>query len=90
MSDIPFKDACAQAMDLMAKGMDVYQKFTCAGCGNRLTMEKPNIFFKQGTCDNCAATTDIEAQGCGYLVHARPEVSAVMLAELLKRRGGNP
>jgi predicted RNA-binding Zn-ribbon protein involved in translation (DUF1610 family) len=45
-----------------------FQKFTCTGCGQRLTMDEPNTFFSTGNCDRCAAVTDIRARGCNYLV----------------------
>jgi len=57
----------AAACDLMiAQGRDIYQKFTCRGCGQRLTMEEPNRLYTHGTCDKCGAVTDIERQGCNY------------------------
>jgi len=66
--DHPFYEVTAQAEAQAAKGHLTYQKFTCVGCGNRLTMDTPNKFYKQGTCDQCTATTDIEAQGCNFLL----------------------
>ena len=67
--DAPFDVAAKAAEKLVREGHTIYQKFTCAGCGNRLTIDKPNEFFSQGTCDNCDAVTDIRKQGCGYLCH---------------------
>ena len=67
--DFPFEAMWKQAQELVESGITVYQKFTCVGCGNRLTMDVPNQFFEQGTCDNCDAVTDIRRQGCNYLVH---------------------
>ena len=69
-NDYPFEECCKAARLLVARGADVYQKFTCAGCGQRLTIDVPNKFHKKGTCDRCAVVTDIEKQGCNYLVHA--------------------
>jgi hypothetical protein len=45
-----------------------YQKFTCAGCGQRLTMPDANQFHEKGTCDQCSVITDIRVRGCNYLV----------------------
>jgi hypothetical protein len=67
--DFPFEDVVASAVAQMKKGHFVYQKFTCAGCGQRLTIDQPNIFFETGTCDKCPAVTNIKAQGCNFLVH---------------------
>jgi hypothetical protein len=45
-----------------------YQKFTCAGCGSRLTMPDANTFHPAGACDKCSVITNIRSQGCNYLV----------------------
>lgn len=67
-NDYPIEDCLKTANELNAKGVDVYQKFTCEHCGNRLTMETPNTFYRSGTCDNCGQVTIITR--CNYLVHA--------------------
>lgn len=66
--DYPFYDVLAEAERLFKKGHDVYQKFTCSHCGNRLTIDVPNSFHKEGHCDSCGHMTNIEAQGCNYMV----------------------
>jgi hypothetical protein len=68
-NDFPFDKMCEQGEKLIGEGYQLFQKFTCAGCGNRLTMDVPNTFFEQGTCDNCDTITDIKKQGCNYLMH---------------------
>lgn len=65
--DLPFDEAVASATRKIMTGFDVYQKFTCQGCGHRLTMAEPNCFYTTGTCDRCDAVTDIAARGCGYM-----------------------
>jgi hypothetical protein len=85
VKDIPFAEACQQAVDLIRRGHDIYQKFTCAGCGKRLQMEQVNKMFEQGTCDECPATTDIKAQGCGYMLHARADKDPDILQDIIKR-----
>lgn len=69
--DFPFADVIKKAEELASKGADVYQKFTCAGCGQRLGMEEPNHFYETGTCDKCNTVTNIREQGCNYMVHMR-------------------
>jgi hypothetical protein len=69
--DFPFGEVVTKAQALAAAGHDVYQKFTCAGCGARLTMEEPNDFHETGTCDRCNVITDIKARGCNYMPHMR-------------------
>jgi predicted RNA-binding Zn-ribbon protein involved in translation (DUF1610 family) len=64
--DFPFEKMCEQAHGLIRQGMLVYQKFTCSTCGQRLAMEKPNVFFEEGTCDRCGSVTDIKRRGCNY------------------------
>jgi len=66
-NDYPFEDIVKAAEQVIADGGTVYQKFTCAGCGNRLTCDNPNTFTEMGTCDNCPAITNIKAQGCNYM-----------------------
>lgn len=70
MPDFPFQECVEAVSKLLEKGgCRVYQKFTCDGCAQRLTIEEPNMFFTQGSCDKCPAITDIEAKGCNYMVH---------------------
>jgi len=66
--DFPFDEVVKKAEELVKQGVIVHQKFTCHGCGQRLTMEQPNVFHTQGTCDKCSTVTDIEKQGCNYLI----------------------
>ena len=68
MSDHPFKEVVAKAQVLISEGFYLYQKFTCSNCQNRLTIGKPNTFYKSGQCDKCGHITDIEAQGCNYIL----------------------
>jgi hypothetical protein len=67
--DFPFDLMCEQAKRRVGEGMTIYQKFTCAGCGSRLTMDNPNILFETGSCDKCDTITDIRKHGCNFLVH---------------------
>jgi predicted RNA-binding Zn-ribbon protein involved in translation (DUF1610 family) len=66
-SNHPFLEVAATAEAVIAKGGKVFQKYTCSSCGQRLAMDKPNVFYKTGECDQCGAVTDIEATGCNYL-----------------------
>jgi hypothetical protein len=68
--DFPLEECLAKANEIL-KGTPntrIFQKFTCAGCGSRLTIAVPNEFHSSGTCDNCDAVTDIRKSGCNYLV----------------------
>lgn len=66
-NDYPISVIMESMMKQMARGAECHQKFTCAGCGSRLTIETPNRLFTKGECDNCDTVTDIEAQGCNFM-----------------------
>lgn len=66
--DHPFEEVLARAEQLVAEGATIFQKFTCANCGARQTMEEKNTFFAEGSCEECGYITNIRAQGCNYLV----------------------
>jgi hypothetical protein len=67
--DHPFEEIAKAIQEHAAHGRMCYQKFTCSGCGRRLSMEEPNVLYKTGHCDGCGAVTDIEKQGCNYMLH---------------------
>lgn len=67
-NDFPFKDVVAECDRHIARGATIYQKFTCTGCGQRLTIETPNTLYATGACDRCPTITDIEKQGCNYML----------------------
>ena len=67
MSDHPFNEIVESASATVANGGTIHQKFTCANCGSRQTMEEPNKLYKTGRCEECGHVTDIEAQGCNFV-----------------------
>lgn len=67
-NDYPIEECVKTADRLIAKGAKVFQKWTCAHCGARETMNEPNVFFKSGKCEDCGKLTNIEKRGCNYLV----------------------
>lgn len=66
----PFGEVVEDARKHVGMGNWVFQKFSCQKCANRLTMDVANKFHTHGTCDKCGATTDIEKDGCNYLIMA--------------------
>jgi hypothetical protein len=52
----------------MEKGGTIYQQFNCAQCGVKQTIDHANSFHKLGICEQCGHTTDIEHDGCNYMV----------------------
>ena len=76
-NNYPLEECEEAALKLIANGATVHQKFTCAGCGARLTMPTPNVFFTEGDCDKCEAITDIAKDGCNYLAIAAGDSAAL-------------
>lgn len=65
--DYPFEDAINKADVAVSVGGTVFQKFTCESCGQRLTIDVPNTFHTEGSCDKCGHVTDITKRGCNFL-----------------------
>jgi hypothetical protein len=65
MADFAFAEVMRKAAIMSSQGMDVFQKFTCSGCGKRVTRPEPNLFLPTGRC-SCGTTTDISRRGCSY------------------------
>ena len=70
-NDYPIFECIEAAEDLIAKGADIYQKWTCQHCRSRQTMAVKNTFYKSGICEECKNVTVISA--CNYLVHMTPK-----------------
>jgi len=66
--DHPFDDVCKQADAMIRKGWTVYQKFTCEQCKARQTIDVPNTFYTEGSCEECGHITDLRASGCNMLI----------------------
>lgn len=64
----PFYECAKEAEQRMKDGADVYQQFNCAGCGMKQTMGDANVFHMLGTCEECGHITDIEKDGCNYML----------------------
>jgi len=65
-------EACAERIaEIMqaAPTTQFYQKWTCAKCGERVTMSIPNKLFTRGFHEDCGFTTDIRKSGCNYMLH---------------------
>jgi hypothetical protein len=70
--DFPI-DECAETlarlMPTLPPGSAFFQKWTCAGCGERVTGCEPNRLFTGGKHEDCGHVTDLEATGCNYMLH---------------------
>ena len=67
----PFEEVCREAKKWADGGHNAYQQFNCAKCGAKQTMDVANHFYRLGTCEECGHTTNIEANGCNYMLHAK-------------------
>ena len=83
-NNYPLEEIQEACLKQIKNGATIYQKFTCAGCGARLMMDVPNVIFTEGDCDKCGAVTDINKDGCNYLLTAT-ELSAALMEELKNR-----
>jgi hypothetical protein len=79
--DVTLLEAALHLDELMKKGCTFYQKFTCSNCGSRQTMEKKNLLYTSGKCEECGSITIIER--CGYMVDGPPDV---IIDDLLERK----
>jgi hypothetical protein len=66
VKDFPLDECCEAARDFVADGALVFQKWTCDGCGERVTANTPNVFTELGHHEDCGHVTDIRRKGCNY------------------------
>ncbi len=66
--DYPLEEIEEAVAKHIKAGHEVFQKFTCIGCGERLMVEEANRLYTSGSCDKCGVVTDIKKTGCNYLV----------------------
>jgi predicted RNA-binding Zn-ribbon protein involved in translation (DUF1610 family) len=66
--DHPLEEVVKEAERVASQGGQVYQKFTCANCGARLTIGEVNKFYTEGSCDQCGHVTNLREAGCNMLV----------------------
>ena len=64
----PFDKVVRHATKLIGPGRTAYQQFNCAHCDTKQTMDEPNKFFTKGTCEACGKETNIEKDGCNYML----------------------
>ena len=64
----PFYECAERAEELIQKGHAVYQQWSCHACGAKQTMPDRDAFYKLGICEECRAVTNIEKDGCNYML----------------------
>jgi hypothetical protein len=67
----PIEECARGVADLLDRrpGSAFFQKWTCGGCGRRITGNTPNKLFTEGHCEECGHITDLKKTGCNYMVH---------------------
>lgn len=70
--NFPFNEIAAQATEHVARGRDIYQKFTCANCGSRQMIDEVNRLYERATCEECHHETNIKEKGCNYMLVIQP------------------
>lgn len=76
--DFPLDEVAEGALRHVREGSTVFQKFSCASCGLRQTIDEPNVFFTHGRCEECGDVTDIRASGCNYVLVAKCSASKTL------------
>lgn len=67
VKDYPLDTIRQSMQDWLDKGAVTFFKWTCAGCGDRVTANEPNTVLTQALHEDCGHTTDCEKQGGNFL-----------------------
>lgn len=60
MTDYPLEELAESALPLMQQGALIYQKFTCAACGERVAATEPNVFHTSMIHTDCPVIKNYE------------------------------
>jgi hypothetical protein len=71
MQSIPYDECTKAAQALALDGATIYQKWTCAGCGETVTANKANHWTEMGHHEDCGHVTNMREQGCNYMLIKR-------------------
>jgi len=88
MPDFPFDEIAKAVEDHAKQGALCFQKWSCAHCKARQTMSLPNVLYRQGKCEECGKITQIDEQGCNYMLmlSSSPENQKKFLREWLEKQ----
>lgn len=64
----PFQVCAISANERITRGYTIHQQFLCSACGAKQTMDVPNTLYTSGKCEECGHVTNIEADGCNYML----------------------
>lgn len=76
----------AASMDAAVKaGGFVLQKWTCEGCGQRITASNLNVVVENDHCQHCKHVTDLKRRGCNFALiqTTRPDLTVADMERLL-------
>ena len=63
-TDAPLRDLAASAAKVIEEGGTVFFKWTCGGCGERVTSNEPNTFTT-----TCLHEEKADGSRCGYVTN---------------------
>lgn len=66
-NDYPLDTIRQSMQDWVDKGAQTFFKWTCSGCGDRVTANEPNTVLTKALHEDCGVITDCEAQGGNFL-----------------------
>jgi len=75
--DLTRETILAMANDVMARGMDVWFKFTCPSCGFRCTAETKNTLLDNYECFECKETCAPQYFGLLVAMFLRPSPGSI-------------
>lgn len=78
--DYPLLEVMETAKLVVDNGGTIFQKWTCQGCGQRVTGDNPNTLTAYGQCQ-CGHVTNIAKTGCNYMAAMPAELYAKLMAD---------
>ncbi len=82
--NFPLAVIAERCREAIARGGFILQKWTCVGCGQRITGGNVNVITERGHCQHCNTNTDITVHGCNYMLiqPSRPMTVAELETDL--------
>jgi hypothetical protein len=84
-TNYPLHEILTEADRLIGEGWMLFQKFSCDKCMARLTMDAPNTFWTEASCDKCGHVTNIMKTGCNYMAVLSSDPEALKKLTVLAR-----
>ena len=82
--DFPLTEVATACDSLIKRGSFILQKWTCDGCGQRVTAQNINVLCQHGHCQHCGRVTDLTVKGCNYaLIQSSRNLTVAELEQML-------